>query len=278
MEDISAASQVRFSSSRATPLRSAPSIIEPRELSGRPDSSRRMPDDRRKVDLVPDAPEPVKTEASSVDKALVDAASAWISAKVAATLKAGAIEVGEYLLATFFGGDPARARSRNPQKAASFRALAERCGTAELPVSRTWLNNAVGIALMSRNLPAGGAFRELPVSYQEVLLPLRDSPRIESLATEVSARRLSYREFRALVLEERSKSQKRTGGRRATARRLARRLERASELVGPEPRVSGVRGLEVEALDEADKKRLLLAAERLIGRLTRLATTIRESS
>ena len=55
---------------------------------------------------------------------LVDEAVAWIRAKIATTGRRGAVDVGEYVLNTFFGGDPELAKSKNPRKAASYRHLA----------------------------------------------------------------------------------------------------------------------------------------------------------
>jgi len=72
-----------------------------------------------------------------------------------------------------FGNDPTLARSRNPHKNASFRALAEKCGTPDLPISKSWLNNAAGVASMLRQLPeTAKAFKELLPSYQTARLLL----------------------------------------------------------------------------------------------------------
>jgi hypothetical protein len=143
-----------------------------------------------------------------IDKKRVDEAAAWISEKIAATLRRGAEDVGEYLLEAFFSGDPELARSKNPYKNASYRALAEKCGTAELPVSKSWLNNAVGIALMLRQLPdTATAFRRLPPSYQQTLLPLRDPDKIEEVAKQAMARELSFRELRQVVAEKRAREE-----------------------------------------------------------------------
>jgi len=127
-----------------------PPGVQPHGLSRRLDSSSAM--------LRGDAEMANKTSSegtdrpavSVMDRKLVDEAARWITERVAATLKLGAQEVGEYLPDRFFRNDPTLARSRNPHKNASFRALAEKCGTPELPVSKSWLNNAVGVALPPR--------------------------------------------------------------------------------------------------------------------------------
>jgi uncharacterized Fe-S cluster-containing radical SAM superfamily protein len=88
-----------------------------------------------------------------VDQKLVDDSVMWIRRKVEETLNRGLREVGEYVLDKFFHGDAELVRSKNPFKNASFRELAGWCDTPDLPLSKTGLQRAVGIAMMIRLLP-----------------------------------------------------------------------------------------------------------------------------
>lgn len=218
--------------------RALPSVIDPLELSERSDSSGDSP---------------------VVEVELVRVAAAWITDRIASTLKRGAQEVGEYVLKTFFMDDPAFARSRDPQKNASFRVLAEKCGTPELPVSRTWLNNAVGIALVIRQLPKNArAFRLLPPSYQQTLLPLRDPIKVEMIAKHTATRELTFRQLRCLVAEERMKEHHQ----RKPVPRILKILNRSAKILSPN---NGGVSEEIGQLAENQRRR----ARRLVEDLTR---------
>jgi len=214
-----------------------------------------------------------------VDKELVDEAATWICAKVAATLKLGAQEVGEYVLDTFFRGDPDLAKSKNPRKDASFRALAEKCGTPELPVSKTWLNSAVGVALMIRQLPeTARAFRELPPSYQETLLPLGDPTKVEKVAKQAVAKDLSFRELRQAVAEERAKMPRddSRGGRPPTPV-IVKTLTRSLKLFTLEGGRRSFMKAQVEELDDEQRKDALESAEGLIEKLKDLVSKLKKT-
>jgi transposase len=140
-----------------------------------------------------------KPQNSQADRQLV-AAVTRINRIVRGTVDRGFVEVGDYVLRTFFQDDPALVGSRNSKKALSFRALAERCGR-EITISRTWLNNAVRAAIIRRGLPKRSAFSRLASSHQAVLLPLREPAAVEELAERVEREKLSVEVTRANVRE-----------------------------------------------------------------------------
>jgi hypothetical protein len=212
------------------------------------------------------------------DRKLVDEAATWISAKIAATLKAGAREVGEYLLDKFFRNDPDLARSRTPHKNASFRALSKKCGTPELPISKTWLNNAVGVALIIRQLPeTARAFKELPPSYQETLLPLGDPTKVERVAKLAVTRDLSFRELRQAVAEERSKQPKGESRGRPPSPLVVKTLNRSLKLfMFPGGKRSFTKA-EVEELDVKQRREALEAAEKIIEKLEDLVGKLKDA-
>src|SRR4030067_488422 len=102
--------------------------------------------------IQPESPE--SRSSDTVDTRSLDEAVRHINKVLAETVYRGAVEVGEYVFERFFGGDAELVRSKNPRKPASFRLLAARCGTPELPISSTWLYNAVGIAMTRRPPPS----------------------------------------------------------------------------------------------------------------------------
>ena len=69
----------------------------------------------------------------------------------------------------------------------------------ELPVSRTFLSDAVRVSVMTRRLPASASFRKLPMSHQVALLGARDPDKVERLATRAVEHKMSVRKVRTLV-------------------------------------------------------------------------------
>jgi len=259
-----------------------PPGLQPRELSERSDSSHPLRGDRQKARPVLSPGKPAAADMAGlavVDEKAVDKAAKWISEKVAATLKLGAQEVGEYVLDTFFGGDPNLAKSKNPFKHASFRALAEKCGTPELPVSKTWLSNAVGVALMIRQLPeTAKAFKELPPSYQETLLPLGDPTTVEKVAKQAVAKDLSFRELRHAVAALRTKMPKddSRGGRPPTPV-IVKTLTRSLKLFTLEGGKRSFTKAQIEELDDEQRKDAIESAEGLIEKLKDLVSKLRKT-
>jgi hypothetical protein len=254
--------------------KAATTSVQPLELSERSDSGAEQ---RNGVKRAGRHANLEKATLVVVDRTLVDEAAAWITARVSATLKLGAREVGEYILDRFFRSDPTLAKSKNPHKNASFRLLAEKCGTPELPISKTWLNNAVGVALMTRQLPATAtAFKELPPSYQETLLPLRDPTKVEKLAKLALSRELSFRELRQTVAEERSKLPKgKSRGRPASpiVIKVLRQSLKSFVLAGGKRSFTKA---DVEELDEQQREDALEAAETLLDKLKDLVSKLKE--
>lgn len=261
-----------------------PSVVDPFELSGRPDSTEQM---HRKytsretpTSTVRDSTSQQALGRATVDPTLVSETARWITAKVAATLKAGAQEVGEYVLDRFFCNSSELARAKNPNKNASFRALAKKCGTPELPISKTWLNNAVRVAILVRELPrTATAFRGLPPSYQETLLPLRDPVRVESMAQEVATKTWSYRELRNAVAQERRRNSSAPSGRgRYRQPAVIRALVHTRRLFGSDPGKSLLGNSSIQGLSSDQRQIAISSAEVIVQTLQRLIRTLRSES
>lgn len=156
------------------------------------------------IPAVDEAPVPAPSPAAVQDEKLVAEAAEFIRKSFEEAYRGSLVTVGEYVLKNFFGGDAKLARSQDPNKNASFRALTEKCGTAQLPISKTWLNNAVGLVLMTKELPEEAkSFRQLPHTHQVVLLPLKDPAKVEKLAEKAVEKELTVRELKAEVATER---------------------------------------------------------------------------
>ena len=80
---------------------------------------------------------------AQVDEKLVEDSVNFINAKVAESVFKGSLEIGEYLLKSFFDDDIELACSKNRYKSASFSALCER---RDLAVSYSTLTKMVRVA------------------------------------------------------------------------------------------------------------------------------------
>ncbi len=210
------------------------------------------------------------------DQKLVDDAASHIRKTLQQTVYKGVVEVGNYLLKTFFGDDPMRARSRDPHKAASFHALEERCATGELPVSRTWLQNAVRLAAMSRQIgPDKSAFYQLEQSHQIALLPLGEPAKVVRFAERVVAKELSVRDLKAQVARERDRSADPSQSRgRASVPVINKSLDRALKVLTSEDGRRSFSIADVAALDEHQAERAAKTAKELIERLGQLVARL----
>jgi hypothetical protein len=174
----------------------------------------------RKTALVK-RPEPKTAEvialpasAEKADKALVDRAISHIRDVVAKTVARGLDDVGSYLLREFYNDDPELYRSASPTKHASLSLLIQRCESLELPVSRTFLANALRVAAVQKQLPRGATFRRLPPSHRVELVRVGEPERIEQLASKAVDGKLSVQKLRTLVQKEQDKGKSVARGRK----------------------------------------------------------------
>ena len=160
-----------------------------------------------------DEPE-LPANATTGDVNLVDRAARQVKEIIARTMSRGLEDVGNYLLETFYDGNPALYRSLRPWKHASLTMLEQRCETLDLPVSRTFLANAIGVAVMAKELPSSSPFLKLPPSHKLELLRVGAAETAETLATKALENKLTVQKLRDLVREERGKSKRKTSGRK----------------------------------------------------------------
>lgn len=187
------------------------------------------------------------------------------------TLAKGMEEIGAYLLHAFYDDDIALYRSRSPTKVASLRALVERCGTIDLPVSPTFLSSAIRIAAVSRQLPTDASFTRLPVSHRVELLRLPEDE-IEPLAASVLKRALPVRELRdqvTAILASKETTRTRRGRPRLPAIvKVVQALERT--LAGDGLVGSSFRTDDAAKLSDAQRAEVKAAIERLSERIGHL--------
>jgi hypothetical protein len=144
--------------------------------------------------------------AAKVDRELVERTVSHIRDVLAKTVTRGMDEVGRYLLQTFYDDDPELYLSANPNKHASLRLLMERCDSMDLPVSRTFLANALRMAAVMKELPRAATFHQLPPSHRVELLRIKAAENVERVASKAVSQKLSVKKLRALIQKEAERS------------------------------------------------------------------------
>ena len=137
-----------------------------------------------------------------LDEDLVDKAVDHIRSVIERTVEKGLEEVGTYLLKTFYSNDAEAYFSHQPVKKASLSLLVERCNSIALPISRSFLADALRVAAISRHLPSNAPYRQLPVSHRIALSRVDDVARRDRLAMKAAENELSVKKLRALVQKE----------------------------------------------------------------------------
>lgn len=144
----------------------------------------------------------VPASAATADKELVKRSVAEIRNILANTVSRGIDEIGRYLLREFFDDDPRLYFSGSPNKHASLRLLIDRAESIDLPVSRTFLANALRLAAVTKGLPRSASFLRLPASHRVELLRLKEPERVERIASHVVEAKLSVQKLRKLIQKE----------------------------------------------------------------------------
>jgi predicted hydrocarbon binding protein len=229
------------------------------------------------VDVLEQEAEP--TEGEVLDEKLVEDTVSWIRDTLARTLYRAASEVGEYVLEKFFKGDPELVRSKNPHKNASFRELCKKCGTGELPIAKTWLNNAVNVAVANRLLPENSPFKQLSTSHQIALLPLHEPAKIDKLSQKASSKNLSVRDLRELVTAELEKIEKEPSnlGRKPLPF-IVKTLSRSLKIFAQESGRKSFTKAQIAELSEAQSKTALETARRLADTLNKFIKDLEEKA
>lgn len=137
--------------------------------------------------------------AEKLDRELVDRSISRIRTILAETVTRGLDEVGQYLLKAFFNDDPEVYLASSPNAHVSLRKLIDRCESLELPVSKTYLVNALRMAAMTKRLPHAATFNQLPPSHRVELLRVKTPEKLERLASRAVEGKLSVVKLRTLV-------------------------------------------------------------------------------
>ena len=139
---------------------------------------------------------------------LIEAAEHKIRPLYKASVDEGIDAIGQVLLHDFFEGDAKRENVRY-RKHKSMGKLLSRCFNEGLAIGRTFLFNALYLAIYKGQIDIGGAFHQLDHSHRIELLPMLDAAAIEKLAKESLEKNYSVRRLRKEVEQRRPRKSRR---------------------------------------------------------------------
>ena len=223
-----------------------------------------------------------KEEPADVDEKLVEEAARYIQKTLRETVARGMVEVGGYVFEKFFEGKVEKVASKDPTKNASLSELAKRCGTREMPISKTWLYNALWVAVATKELGPKSPFCQLPPSHQATLLPLRNKDgfeKVEKLAEKAVEKDLSVGKVRELVSKEvarQPKGESKVG--RPPKPLIVKTLDRSLKIFTFEEGKRSFTNADVAELDKDQVKHALEAAEKLAKNLDGLIERLKKKA
>lgn len=127
----------------------------------------------------------------------IDEAVAFINTKANETAKS-LVDIGEYLLKTFFDNDISKVEDRAPRKGISLRKIAEH---KDIMFSYRSLANAMQLAAQN-HLFSGAKFMNLTESHRLLLLSVNEEDKKLAFAEMSVKEKLSYRGLREVLIKE----------------------------------------------------------------------------
>jgi len=153
---------------------------------------------------------PIMTPAqalASADLQLVEGAVSWLNRAVQASGVQLAVQVSEYVLATFFGGEFGAFSDHDGQKSVSFKAL---CRREDLDLGESTLYRLVRIGHQVGQLP-GEIADSLSLTHHRTLLAVTDQRHRQHLARMAVTEKWSVAQLSAAVAAQRPAQGKRPG-------------------------------------------------------------------
>ncbi len=146
-------------------------------------------------------------QAPEIDSDLVHGAIQFLNRTLYRSGVKVAVEVSEYVIATFLGGDSSLLASKDPFKTGSLRALAEH---PDLQMGAATLNRLVRIGLQVRHLPADLA-EELSPSHHRALLTVKNAAHKQHLAREAVQNHWTAQQLEATIAAEKPQDEPHQG-------------------------------------------------------------------
>lgn len=170
------------------------------------------------------------------------------------------IKVGRYILDKFFGNNIELARSKDSKKPESYRKL---CESKEVGLHKSWLNEAVRLAIREDELEGDAAYSQLSRSLKTLLLREKDLAKVRELAKQAADDDLSARALNDLMAQG-APAKKNLP---PTPQRMMARFRRVEGLLTADEITAGFPCDQLENLKEQDREDLRVEAEEMVGQL-----------
>lgn len=177
------------------------------------------------------------------------------------------IKVGQYIFETFFDSDIEKAKSKHSKKPASFRKL---CESDKIEFSRSWLNDAVRLAIREVELGKDEAYGQLGMSLKTILLRVTDDEKVKALAKQAVDKHLSARALSDLVGRDATPKKNLP----PTPKRMMARVEKIGELLDIDDIHEAFPQDRMDKLSDEDVAEMRGKAEALIKQLPRATASV----
>ncbi|MBA3010686.1 MAG: hypothetical protein KKF12_12655 [Proteobacteria bacterium] len=144
-----------------------------------------------------------KTQTTPQDEQIANQAFGAIYKIVSTHYGNALLEVGNYLVKTFYENDYDRARQQNPAQKAAFSSLnalivEKRKHTPDVP-SKSWIYNAVALACDAHFLAEFAPYDAISISHKAQLLPVRDMEQKKAFISQIATQQMTVKQARALI-------------------------------------------------------------------------------
>lgn len=143
-----------------------------------------------------------KDKDPEVDHVLVEAAVQEITKITSNHLSDMMLEVGQYLIKTFFDGDYEAAKKKKGNKIKSLHQVIKQIvQSGEKDYSKSWMYNSINLVLESKAFESFQSYGKLSSSCKVLLLPVKDELLKKELIEKAAEENLSVSKLRTLIKE-----------------------------------------------------------------------------
>lgn len=144
-----------------------------------------------------------QTQTTPQDEQIADQAFGTIYKIVSTHYGNALLEVGNYLVKTFYDNNYDRARDRDPARKAAFSSLnaliiEKRKHTPDVP-SKSWIYNAVALACDAQALAEFVPYDTISLSHKILLLPVQNLEQKKAFISEIATEQMTVKQAKALL-------------------------------------------------------------------------------
>ena len=208
-----------------------------------------------------------KVELVEVEETQIEDAVTWINNKIRSNVHGTYLDIGNYILDRFFGGDLEQVKSFNPHKASSFRKLTER---DDLMISKTNLYNSVHVTVQEKLLlPTVQLTEQLSFTHKVALLPLKSVEKKAELANKAIDEHLTVEELKEQVKEAKKEEPQSPAG-RPTLPGFLKNLSKMYKITTGDDSLEGLNREIISGLKEDERLRVKEKIRHIMSLVSRI--------